>query len=75
MLYVCHSCRFLTFPELLQSLFELADMWCPTTEVKDYVAILNELLDQCQVGVLGWVDVLCESEIACGPVQPSRRIP
>ncbi|KAG2486071.1 hypothetical protein HYH03_015277 [Edaphochlamys debaryana] len=42
----CRGKRFLLFPQLLGALFELADMWCPTIEVDDYVTIVKELLEQ-----------------------------
>ncbi|GLI70942.1 hypothetical protein VaNZ11_016038, partial [Volvox africanus] len=44
----CRGKRFLLFPQLLNALFELADMWCPTISEDDYVAILMELLGQCK---------------------------
>ncbi|KAG2427452.1 hypothetical protein HXX76_012388 [Chlamydomonas incerta] len=44
----CKGRRFLLFPQLLHALFELADMWCPTTEAADYVTMLNELLETCK---------------------------
>ncbi|GIM04703.1 hypothetical protein Vretimale_9205, partial [Volvox reticuliferus] len=44
----CRGRRFLLFPQLLNALFELADMWCPTISEDDYVAILTELLEQCK---------------------------
>ncbi|GFR41854.1 hypothetical protein Agub_g2634, partial [Astrephomene gubernaculifera] len=47
--YDCKGRRFLLFPQLHAALFELADMWCPTTGAEDYCVILLELLEQCKV--------------------------
>ena len=38
------------FPAFLTSIFQLADIWCPTVGATEYAQMLTELLADCKVG-------------------------